>query len=241
MKWMRTIGLVAMVLGLGSCDLSHVEQATPDAALLLPLQTAAVGTFFADLTRQAPTQTTTPVPTMSPTASATATITATPQDTLTPVPVSELMKTYLAYYVTYPVESDVECKYYVIPFIAYPYVLRTGDYERDITNALNILFAIDEVSYGDFFNYLAPSDLLLEGYMRSASTLNVYFSGYLNIYGYEENCKDRQARDQIYRTIGQFDDMLAGEEIRIFDVVMWMDKDLLDDLLLHDLNLNTNP
>jgi hypothetical protein len=238
---MLIISTFLVILGLSSCSNPTAEGPTQVELGLEELQTAAIETFFTDLTRQAPTITETPSSTATPTMTPSVTVTTTPADTPTPVPVSELMKTYIAYYVTFPVETVTECKYYVKPFIAYPYVIRTGNYETDITNALAILFSIKEPSIGGFENYISASNIELTGFARSGSTLNVYFDGIEFLYGNEGGCKDRQARDQIYRTIGQFDDMLSSDAIRIYDIVMWMGRELLDDLYLHDMNINTNP
>ena len=164
-----------------------------------------------------------------------------PQGSLpTTIPYVELMKTHLLYYVTDPVETEGgACKYYKLPFLVFPHLPRTGDYRTDISTALAILFSMKETTINGYNNFLSASDLAVSELSKSGHTLHVYLYGSLYIHGRDRYCDDWQARDQIVMTVEQFSEVLAGNGMK--DIVYHMDDELLDDLLLHDLSLNTNP
>ena len=235
----RNVILGCAVLCLAACG--SVASPESDDENVSFYQTAAVQTFVLDLTRKAPTSTSTPSPTWTPFDTPTVTITPTPSDTPTRMPISELMKTYLVYYVTRPIDTETDCKYYVTPWVVYPYVPRTGDYETDITRALTILFSIKDLGYENYNNLLAASSLNVERLEKSGTTLNVYLEGNLNIYGPEQYCKDRQVNDQILYTVEQFKDLLMENGINPSNIVGIYHNELLEDLLLHDRYVNTNP
>jgi len=237
---MSCLLLAAMML-LSACGNAGAPLPTPSPVDPAVVQTEAVATFAMSLTLAAPTHTPTPLPSATPTATATSTPTATPTATNVSIPVSELMKTYIAYYWIYPVEMTTACTYYVLPYIAYPIAERTGNYEQDIRTALNILFADHSPGSGVLTNPIGRSNLTISGFHRSGITLNVELSGtlYRNFYypmtwSYSLFCPDKQARDQVFRTIWQFKDILAQNGIT--DVVVWYDGQLLDDLLLNDFS-----
>ena len=165
--------------------------------------------------------------------------TAYPTATSTPLSYYELMKTHLVYYVTDPVSTTGDCKYYKVPVMDFPYTPRTGEYLKDISSTLRILFSKKELHYGSYNNLLAASDLEVTDLSRSGHTLHVTLYGVLYFYGRDDYCSDWQVRDQIVKTVEQFTGVLAENGIN--DIVYHMDNELLDDLLLHDLSLNTNP
>ena len=233
--WLIII-LVLLALSLYACNNTTTVPPTPTLVDMGAIQTAAVQTYAAKLTRSAPTATQTPLPT--PTTTPSPTETSTPEPTAiatlaaTRIPLSELLRTYVAYHMTYPIETTTECRFTVRPMLSFPNITRTDDYENDIARALAVQFSIKENPFGDFNNYLGASNLHLEGFTQAGNTLHIYFSGFLYINGPESYCKDRQARDQLWSTVLQFKDTMAADGIT--DVVIWFDKELLDDLLLHD-------
>jgi len=231
----RLIGILVLIaFGLGACNNAGTALPTPTSVDIGAIRTAAVQTYVAGLTQSAPSATKTPVPTSTETPLPTETPTPEPTASAAAIrpPLSELLKIYIAYHLTYPVETTTECRFYVRPILSYPNAARTGNFENDIATALAQQFSIEENPTGDFNNYLGASNLHLEGFNRMGSTLHIYFSGFLNIYGADSYCKDRQARDQLWSTVLQFKDEMVVDGIT--DVVIWMDKELLDDLLLHD-------
>jgi len=230
-----SVGLALIMFGLVACSNAGTVLPSPTSVDTGAIRTAAVQTYAVGLTQSAPTPTETPLPTSTATYMLTDTPTPEPTATATTAtrpPLSELLKVNIAYHLTYPVETTTECRFYVRPILPYPNIARTGNYENDIATALAIQFSIKENPSGDFNNYLGVSNLHLERFDRVGSTLNIHFSGTLNIYGAESYCKDRQARDQLWSTVLQFKNEMAVDGVT--DVVIWLDKELLDDLLLHD-------
>jgi hypothetical protein len=104
---------------------------------------------------------------------------------------------------------------------------------------LTLLFSLKEPLVDNYNNLLFASNLEVEDIDRAGGTLHIYLHGALNIYGPENYCSDWQARDQIVKTVEQFMDLLAGNGI--FDIIYHMDEELLDDLLLHDMVMNSSP
>lgn len=227
--------IISTVLLFGCSLSSPTETSTP--VDLGAVQTAAISTFAADLTRSAPTVTLIPtittsptlIPSLTPLQTATPTATYTSVATLNPYLVldsttMDLLPTYIPFYVVNPV-SDDPCIFYLKPVLSNPFLPRTGKLEADVTTALNNLFWIKESWIGGFPNPFSASGHILVSMTASGNRLDIYITGWP---GRTNNtCTNRAMRDQMFKTVHQISDPYG-----VTDVIIWQDGLLYDDYMI---------
>lgn len=179
---------------------------------------------------EVPTQTPSPEPSPTSTASLTVTLTntATPEPSATPtftatpeITGSIPEKAIMLYFIAPETGGPVACGDSLIP--SYSGLVKTGDFKKDLSSALNRLFAIGTQRTGNLYNALYQSKLKVKtiDYSKYNNTATIYMTG--SFVKPKTDCDQLRYRAQVWSTAKQF-----GVKI----ITIWLDNGkLLGDLL----------
>ena len=225
------------IMGLSACSPAVMVTVTPVDQFVI--ETAAVGTYIAEITASAPTETPIPPPTETLFPTQTPEPTWTPEPTITPTATlldgayykaldsneaSQLLPDYIAFYLVFPIDLE-NCSYYMRPVMTQPFLPRTGDVATDVTTALNLLFRFSLPNLGVFENPLLPADHKVVSITVNGGSMAVYLTG--GAARTDDPCTNHQMRDQIFTTIRQI-----AKDFGIYDIVPYLDTMLYDDYMI---------
>jgi hypothetical protein len=193
---------------------------SPTPVDLSALQTHAVETAYADLTRNAPTLTLTPTVTLTPTITPTFTPSLTPTITPTPTEPKLSMETNLAIYMI-NVDNQEECKYYTFPLPINRGI--TGDIIADTAMSIRYLLGTHWLESGILINPLGTASLEFVRIDYSGTRMDIRLTGLMS--RYDDACKNYEARDQLWATAKRFVPPDVTVEI-------WVDDLLFDDYMI---------
>ncbi len=193
---------------------------TPTPVDVSALQTRAVETAYANLTRSAPTVTLTPTITLTPTVTPTFTPSLTPTITITPTEPKLSLETNLAIYMI-NVDNQEECKYYTFPLLINRGI--TGDMIQDTAMSIRYLLGTHWLESGILINPLGTSSLQFVTIDYSGTRMDIRLTGLMS--RYEDECTNYEARDQLWATAKRFVPPDVTVEI-------WVDDLLFDDFMI---------
>jgi hypothetical protein len=193
---------------------------TPTPVDVSSLQTHAVETAYADLTRNAPIATFTPTATLTPTITPTFTPTLTPTITPTPTEVKLSLENNLAIYMI-NVEDQENCKYYTFPIPINRGI--TGDMIADTAMSIRYLLGTHWLESGILINPLGTASLEFVKIDYSGTHMDIHLTGLMS--RYDDTCTNNEARDQLWATAKRFVPPDVTVEI-------WVEDLLFDDYMI---------
>ncbi len=149
------------------------------------------------------------------------TLTPPPLPTASPTPTSEKGEIYY-FLVAEDTGGPFGCGDGLV--MVYPGIPRTGNFQKDVTAALNALFSNNHKYYNGFYNPMHASSLRV-GDVDSPSGGETRINLAGNLAKPKDKCESQRMRDQVWMTVQQqFSE--AGH------AVIWMNNALLGDLLV---------
>jgi hypothetical protein len=181
-------------LTVNATDLPAAATTKPTDTPIPPTDTPLPTTTFTETPTEMPTDT--PIEPPSPT------VTATPTTTPTSGPVAVPEEAIYIFFAQASGGDAQDCNRTVIP--AYSGFVRTGDLRKDVTTALNRLFAVGVKNVGSLYNPLYQSRLTVSqiDYNQSKPSLTVYMTG--AFVKPKNGCDQLRYRDQVWATVRQF-------------------------------------
>jgi hypothetical protein len=192
---------------------------TPTPVDVSSLQTHAVETAYADLTRNAPTKTFTP--TVTPTFTPTLTPTITP----TPTEVKLSTVTNLTIYMVNIIDQET-CRYETLPIPVNRGI--TGDMFEDVRFSVAYLLNTKWNSSGYLTNPLATSNLYFTSVEMLGNEMKITLGG--NMSRYDDQCLNSEARDQLWATV--WTAVRRYEQPIVTTISIWVNDILFDDVML---------
>lgn len=190
---------------------------TPTPVDVNAINTAAVQTTVAELTRIAPTQTFTP--TITPTMTNTATITP------TNTPVTLTLDVNIAIYFTNVIDAAT-CQYETLPIpVNHGF---TGDMTTDLRLAVSYLLNTKWQSSGYLTNPLSTSNLYFTSADVTGQEMMITLGGVIS--RHDDQCLNEQARDQLWATV--WTAVQRYDQPVIETISIWVDMHLFDDIML---------
>jgi hypothetical protein len=225
MKKIIFLGCTSFILfALATCNLSSGSP-TPTPVDVSGLQTQAVETAYADLTRNAPTTTFTPTVTLTPTITPTLVPSLTPFPSVTPTEVKLSLENSLAIYMINVVDQE-NCQYETLPIpVNHGF---TGDMLEDVRYSANYLLNTKWLSSGILTNPLGNASMYVASVEMIGDQMKITLDG--NWYRYDDQCLNNEARDQLWATVWT---AVRRYDLPIVnDISIWVGTLLFDDIML---------